>query len=183
MVALRILGRGCTADDIEELSGIGESTANYVFKTFVKEFSKAFLEEYVHFPVGEQLLKCMEVYRVLGVPGALGSADCTHVSLGKCPEGLRWLCIGKEGYPTLSFFVIVDHHRRVQYVSSAHYGGCNGITVSKNDPMLRSIREGKFKDTEYVLYDKDGVLTLCKGAYLITDNGFPEDWSFMVPPC
>ena len=23
---------------------------------------------------------------------------------------------------------------------------------------------------------------LCKGAYLISDNGFPEDWGFMVPP-
>ena len=38
MVALCILGRGCTADDIEELSGIGESTANFIFKTVGKEF-------------------------------------------------------------------------------------------------------------------------------------------------
>jgi hypothetical protein len=119
---------------------------------------------------------------VLGFPGALGSADCTHVRLGKCPEGLRWLCNGKEGFPTLSFFVIVDHNRRVQYVGSAHYGACNDITISKNDPMITSIREGKLRNIEYVLYNKDGVPTLCKGAYLITDNGFPDDWSFMVCP-
>ena len=182
MVALRILGRGVTADDIEELSGIGESTALSIFKTFVKEFSKAFLEEYVHFPVGDELLKCMEIYRVLGVPGALGSADCTHVRLGKCPEGLRWLCKGKEDFPTLSFLVIVDHNRKALYVSSAHFGASNDITISKNDPMLLGILAGKFADTEFVLYDEDGIPTLCKGAYLITDNGFPPSWPCMVSP-
>ena len=68
MVALRILGRGSTADDIEELSGIGESTANSIFKTFVSEFSRAFLEHFVNFPEGEDLQRCMEVYFTLIVP-------------------------------------------------------------------------------------------------------------------
>ena len=36
MVALRILGRDSVADDIEELSGVGESTTNSIFKNFVK---------------------------------------------------------------------------------------------------------------------------------------------------
>ena len=35
LMALRLLGRGNTCDDISELSGGSESTANSVFKTFV----------------------------------------------------------------------------------------------------------------------------------------------------
>ena len=171
MVALRILGRDSVADDIEELSGVGESTTNSIFKTFVKEFSTAFMDDHVHFPTGEDLLQCMELYRVLGVPGALGSVDCTHVRLRRCPVGVRWLCSGKEKFPTLSFLVVVDHNRRVQYVSPAHFGASNDKTISNNDPMMRSIHAGKFKDIEYILYNATGLtLTL---QYSNPNNPYP----------
>ena len=92
LVALRILGRDAKADDIAELSDVGESTANHnIFKTFVREFSKTVLSDYIKFPEGDDLLRSMETYRVLGMPGAIGSVDCTHVRLQRCPT-LRWLC-------------------------------------------------------------------------------------------
>lgn len=176
MVALRILGRDSVADDIEELSGVGESTTNSIFKTFVKEFSTAFMDDYVHFPTGEDLLQCMELYRVLGVPGALGSVDCTHVRLRRCPVGVRWLCSGKEKFPTLSFLVVVDHNRRVQYVGPAHFGASNDKTISNNDPMMRSIHAGKFKDIEYILYNATGLSRAI--MYILAKTGvFPNEVS------
>ena len=63
----------------------------------------------------------MEIYRKLGLPGACGSMDATHISLGKAPSSVRQECIGKEGYPTLSWMVCVDHNRRVTYCANAVY--------------------------------------------------------------
>ena len=39
LIALRILGRGVTADDCNELCGVPLSTCNTIFKTFCKNFN------------------------------------------------------------------------------------------------------------------------------------------------
>jgi hypothetical protein len=114
-VALRILGRNNTADDTNELSGhaIGESTCNDIFKTFVARFSSALYYEFVNESEGQDLLNVMEMYRTLGLPGAIGSMDCTHVMWGRCPLRHRWESIGKPGKPSIAFQCVVDHNRRM----------------------------------------------------------------------
>jgi hypothetical protein len=182
LVALRILGRDAKADDIAEITEIGESTVLSIFKTFIAEFSNTFLATYVHMPTGDDLLKTMECYRILGMPGAVGSVDCTHVRLARCPDPLHWLCKGKESYPSLSFLVVTDHFRRVLYVGNGCYGASSDKTISRNDKLISDFKNGKYGLVEYVLYDENGIPTLCKGLYLISDNGFPEEFSFFVPP-
>ncbi len=61
--------------------------------------------------------KVMEVYARLGLPGAMGSMDCTHVNWDMCPVKLAHLCTGKSGKPTLAFEVVVDHSRRIHQCS------------------------------------------------------------------
>ena len=62
-MALRILGRENDCDTISELSAIGESTCNNIFRKFVVNFGKHHLESYVNFPEGNELKRVMEVYR------------------------------------------------------------------------------------------------------------------------
>jgi hypothetical protein len=150
LVALRILGRDAKADDIAELSNVGESTANYIFKTFVREFNKTFLSNYVEFLEGDDLIRTMETYRVLGTPGAIGSVDCTHVRLQRCPKTLRWLCTGKESYPSLSFHVVVDHFRSILYVGDACFGASSDKTISRNDSLINSFKNGRFTTTKNI---------------------------------
>ena len=115
LIGLRILGRGNCADDISEMSGVGESTVNTIFKDFCSALVDHFYDEYVFFPEGEELQEVQEVYGQFGFPGACGSMDVTHVPLGKCPEGLKVLATGKEKFPTLAFQCICTpnrHHLR-----------------------------------------------------------------------
>ena len=137
LVALRILGRNNTADDTNELSGgsIGDSTCNEIFKTFVVNFAKECYHESVREPEGEDLLKVMEMYRLLGFPGAIGSMDCTHVHWGRCPPNLKWQCIGKEGYSTIAFQCVVDHTRRILHVSNAFIGGTYNKAITAYVPV------------------------------------------------
>jgi hypothetical protein len=44
-------------------------------------------------PVGDELKKVMEVYKLLGFNGAIGSMDCTHVKWNKCPASKQNFCI------------------------------------------------------------------------------------------
>lgn len=133
MVCLRILGRNCVCDDIYELSGVKESTSQYIFKKFVEGFTKHLFPLYVKFPEGEKLVKTMQVFARLGFPGAFGSMDITHLKWLMCPVEDKQLHTGKEPYPTLAFQVIVDHARLINYCSSYFSGGNND---KNNSPML-----------------------------------------------
>jgi hypothetical protein len=171
LLALRILGRGVCADDIEELTGIGESTVLDIFHQFCAGFTEHCFHLYVKTPEGEKLSKVMEVYRRLGLPGAMGSIDATHVKWDKCPVYLTHACKGKEGYPSLAFMVVVDHSRTITHCSRYFYGACNDKQIIANDDFCIALARGGAKDVEYELYGADGTLYKCAGAYLISDGG------------
>lgn len=113
LCCLRILGRDSCADAISELCGIGESTANAIFHTFVEGCSGKLFSKYVYPPEGAYLRSVKDTYAKMGFPGAIGSMDCTHIRWDKCPSNLQNVCRGKEKYPSLAFQVVVDHARRI----------------------------------------------------------------------
>ena len=78
-----------------------EAVSVYIYPAFVK------------YPTGQLLTKVLQEYESIGLPGCVGSMDCTHVKWYQCPDGLRHDCIGKEGFPTLAFQVVVNHSRSI----------------------------------------------------------------------
>ena len=89
MIGLRILGRDNCADDISEYLNIGESTVNNIFKQFVNGCVKYLYTKYVYVPDGEELDRVRSVYEKLGLPGCIGSMDCTHILWHRCPKIMR----------------------------------------------------------------------------------------------
>lgn len=171
LLALRILGRGACADDIQELIEIGESTVLNIFHQFCERFCKNFYELYVKFPVGDKLKETMAVYERLGIPGAMGSIDATHVKWDKCPDTWRPFCKGKEGFPSLAFMVCVDHSRTIQHCSRYFFGACNDKQILANDTLSKSLAQGSARNIEFSIFDGDGKVLKCKGAFLISDGG------------
>ena len=121
-------------------------------------------------------------YKALGLPGCIGSMDCTHLHWDKCPTNLTNLCTGKEGFPSLSFEVIVDHNRRIHHCTPGYYGSHNDQTISKYDLYAASIEVyGKFSLVEYVVKDASGRQHIMKGLYLIVDGGYRQVQCYMEP--
>jgi hypothetical protein len=148
LVALRMLGRGSCADDMEELSGIAESSCQHIFRTWLVNFSLAFSKEYIKFPEGERLEQVNRMYTSMGFPNCCGSMDVCHVHLGMCREGMKTLCTGKEGYPTLAFQCVVGPNRECFYTSCHFWGSQNDITITHNCTLCKSILMGRLKDVE-----------------------------------
>jgi hypothetical protein len=96
LACLRILGRDHSADDCNDAcDAIGISTVRSTFHTFVENVSKRMFHLYVGFPTGDYLKEVMETYAKLGLPGCVGSFDCTHVKWSMCPAADRWYAVGK----------------------------------------------------------------------------------------
>ena len=104
LAALRILARGNCYDDISEMSQIPNSSIPYYFLGFCKRFSELYYNDYIKFPADASLAERMAHYAALGIPGGMGSLDCTHVHWDKCPKWMKNLCVGKEGSPPLRFW-------------------------------------------------------------------------------
>lgn len=181
LIALRIMGRDSTGDDCEELSFVGEQTSRDIFKKFIKNYSTRFYDDYIKLPEKEMLNNVMETFRKLGFPGCFGSIDCTRVPWAQCPEDLRWLAVGKEGDPCISFETVVTHSRMCIHASIGFLGSYNDITISRNDIFVQKLIKGEMKDVAYLLYDEKGVPRLCRGAYLLSDNGYLKDGIFTCP--
>ena len=173
LACLRILGRDSCADDVNELSAnlIGESTVNYVFKKFVHNISRRVFPLFVKEPSGEYLDSILQVYASLGLPGCVGSMDCTHIKWVLCPSDKKHHATGKEGFPTLAFQVVVDHNKRVTHVSQHFLGSISDKSICDNDLFSLAFRHGSYKNIEYELYDCTGRKYKCKGGYLIVDGG------------
>ena len=191
LICLRLLARGNVVDDIVELSKGSNKSVRLLFKTFVTNFSNHFKKDFIRMPTGDELKSVLDVYQRLGFPGCVGSMDCTHVKWLCCPSEITNLCVGKEGYPTLSFQVVVDHARKINHVSASGFGTMNDINMCQVDVIVRNdkygfldrsgVRRNLYRDIEFVVYDQDGVGHKVKGGYLITDGGY-EGLSIFVNP-
>ncbi len=179
---LRILGRGWCFDDVAEATRISQGTIRLSFHHFCKSMCLHEKKEWVHFSEGDELERDMNVYKAMGLPGCIGSTDCTHVPWGRTPCALKNLCKGKEQFPSLVFSVVVNHHRRIMSISKAFYGSWNDKTISRLDPSLVALHERKLHDdVRYSLYNEHGEEEIMEDPYVICDNGYLA-WATMMPP-
>ena len=183
LACLRILGRGNCADDINEMSAtvMGESTINTIFKTFIAGVVKHIYPSFIKPPEGALLQKVLKEFELIGLPGCVGSMDCTHARWLQCPKGEKHNSKGKEGYPTVAFQVVVSHSRRVLSVSPHYLGNINDKTICKNDIFSLSIMHGSLQDVQYQLWNSAGQKYNCKGGYLIVDGGYIDHICFIEP--
>lgn len=182
LICLRILARGNCSDDISELSDVGVSTCNRVFKVFCKNFRTIMQPIHIPEPSLEEIRSIMSVYEKLGLPGTVGSVDGTHVRWDKCPVRLTSLCTGKEPFPTVGFQAVVDHSRRVLHITDGFYGSMNDKNLSNFDDFIFCLRNGTlYGDVEYDIYDSNGVLQRVKGVHVICDGGYQKEACLMNP--
>ena len=182
LTCLKILGRDLCADEIEEHLKIAESTINKFFKMFIYNYASAIYSKWVNAPEGEDLDRVESTYRRMGFPGCIGSMDVTHIYWDKCPEALRFLCKGKEGKPTVAFQAVVEHTKRIQHISKPFYGATNDITITYQDTYPMELLSKRIHaDRVFQTYNREGQITYWRGAYMLTDSGYPKCGMLMDP--
>lgn len=118
---------------------------------------------------------------VIFITHYIGSVDCTRLHYARCPNSWRHDYIGKEGHPALTYLAVVDHRRKIYYVSIGYPGGWNDRSISDNDEFILSMKRGLYSDFNYFLYNEDACPIKCSGAHLIADGGFHKTSIFMDP--
>jgi hypothetical protein len=172
---LRMLGRATVFDGIHKLSGVATATMQSFFHLFTRTARKELYPKHVFTPrTREEIVEVEAAYKLLGLPGAIGSMDVVHVAWGCAPTHLANLAKGKEGFPTVAYNVICNHDQDAMAVTKSALGATNDKTIVRFDDEVDAIRTDKFfTDFQYEIRtgpnrEDRGVN---RGAHLITDGG------------
>ena len=166
-----------------QTTGIGLSTIAAFYHVFVKRYIFQFYNEWVFLPrTDEELRAVINVYSTQGLPGCAGSVDCVHLSWGRCQAGCRFYHVGKEGFPTRSYEVVVDATKRVRACTPGFPGANNDKSISRHDFAIHTLRTSLLY-TGFIFMLKTGVMTsaACTGLYFICDGGYHK-WRCMQCP-
>lgn len=171
---LRVLGRGYCFDGIEELNFISAEVNRVFFHSWCSLFARKYFATYCNAPETEdEIASTLAVYNRLGFPGCIGSTDCVHIRWECCASGERFLHQGKEGYPTLSYEVTVDHTSKIISVTHGFPGTRNDRTIVRFDGFVTDIHDGlKYKDVTYSMKTVTGEAYEESGAWLLVDGGY-----------
>lgn len=105
-----------------------------------------------------------------------------HIRWERCPTGQRSFHKGKEGYPTISYEVTVDHRKKIIAATQGHPGCRNDKTIVKFDGFITSIHDGeRYADVPFYMHDQDGNKIEEKGLYVIVDGGYHK-WRCLQCP-
>jgi hypothetical protein len=97
-------------------------------------------------------------FRRVGIPGAVGSMDCTHVRWDMCPAEWSKYFTGKEGFPTVAYQVICDHSGFIMSCTPGFYGSCNDKTIVRFDNVINALKEGTiYGNVKWKLYTLEKV--------------------------
>ena len=141
---LRYLGRGWTFDDIEESTAISSEVHRQFLHSFLRFGSTVLFEQHVEFPKNfEEAKTHMAEFTLAGLPGCVGSADCTHITTEKCEYNLKNHHLGaKSSHTTRSFSLTANHRRRILHTSYGGPGRWNDQTMVMYDEFIKGIHNG-----------------------------------------
>jgi hypothetical protein len=177
---LRVLGRGNVFDEVFDGSGCSESLIASWFHQFLDRFVARLFKCMVCPPACvDDLAAQMRIYQRLGLNGACGSTDVTHIPLGKCPRNWQNSCTGKSGKPTLAYSVTCSHSRKIYYCSPGFEGSKNDKTISKYDAFIQQVRtDPLYTCAIWPLNTASGIVER-RGAYLLCDGGYHKWYEMM----
>jgi hypothetical protein len=186
--SLGYFGRGWMFDDIEGNTAISREVHRAFFHIFINFGSTVLHDKFVQTPVNLDEAKSNIVeYAESGLPGCIGSSDCTHILTQGCEYNLKNNHTGGTSRnTTCTFNLMCNHRRHILYTSIGGPGCWNNQTMVCLDNFISDIYDGlilSYNEFNLVLYDsnKNRVQMTYTGVYVIVDNGYLP-WSCTVPP-
>jgi Plant transposon protein len=186
--ALRYIGRGCTFDDVEELTSVSEETLRRFFHSFIYWGSTVLYEKFVCFPTNAlQVHDCTDMMESAGFHGCVASTDATHVTMMRCPVSRSNEHRGhKESLPARTYNISVNHKRKILHTTSGHPARWNDKTLTHYDIFIKSVRDQKIlNDMQFTLFEKNPDNTISErkysGCWIMCDNGY-QNWSCLMSP-
>jgi hypothetical protein len=151
LIALKYLCYGCSVNAFRDYFQLGESTAMKSVKLLTKELVQSpFRNEFFGAMTPSDAKQVEALHRsVHGVPGMIGSLDCSHISWGNCPISHQGQFKGKAGEPTIVVEAMVDYNLYAWHAIFGYAGTLNDLSIWDNSFLLSAMCDGSFHELDF----------------------------------
>ncbi|CAH9124355.1 unnamed protein product [Cuscuta epithymum] len=165
-----MLANGCSADSLDQLCRLGESTTLSCLKKFCKAIIVTYGSWYLRTPNPNDLHCLLEKATKRGFPGMIGSIDCMHREWRNCPTAWAGQFTGHKHKLTIVLEAVASYDTWIWHAFFGTTGSNNDLNVLACSPVFDVVVNGCAPQVSYMvnnnIYDQcyylaDGIYPTC----------------------
>lgn len=176
--AFRVLAYGEASDRGDEYVRLSASTIAEATRHLVDYLVERYEPTYLRPPTNEEVAYILERNAARGMPGCLGSIDCSHWRWVNCPTALAGQYQNRKGERTVVMETVSDEDLYIWHFYIGCPGSMNDLNVLSTSPLYHNIASGAWppKDFPYTVNGRTRRL-----LYYLADGIYPRYAFFATP--
>eukprot|EP00170_Pyropia_yezoensis_P003589 contig_14977_g3599 len=178
VAAFRVLGYGESPDRVDEYVRLSKSTVHEAVRRLVAFFLHKYQAVYLRAPTIEDLKRILARNAERGLPGCIGSLDCSHWAWTNCPSAHAGMYKGRHKHPNIVLETICDEDMWVWHLFAGCPGSNNDVNVLSHSPLMVQITKGEWPPPGSTYTVNGEEMTL---PYYLVDGIYPRYFIFVAP--
>jgi Plant transposon protein len=154
---------------------MSETLANRCYVELVDTIKECFQTEFLRIATKSDMKQITTLHQQIhGVPGMVGSLDCTHIYWKNCPKRLQGSFQGRPGCPTIILECAADYNLWFWHAAFGFPGSLNDINVLGLSPLLSQFNTGAFEESEQEVVPYNIGNDQFAWTYFLADGIYPN---------
>jgi len=149
VAALRVLGNGEAADRPDEYVRFSKSTTNAAVKSFIEFIVIKYESTYLRALTEKDITRILAFNKDRGLPGCIGSLDCSHWEWHGCPKSAAGQHKGRSGKRSIVLETVCDHDLWVWHVFAGSPERNKDINDLKQSPFFYRVVRGEWPPRDF----------------------------------
>ena len=176
VAAFRVLAYGESYHRADEYVRLSRSTIARAVKLFTEFVVDEFGPQYLRPPTPPEIENMLARNAERGLPGCLGSLDCSHWEWSSCSKAREGTYQGRDGRRSTVIEAICDEDTWIYHIFAGSPGSLNDINVSYQLPMYMDVITGKWPPRSFTVNGNTRTL-----LYYLVDGIYPRFPFFVAP--
>lgn len=176
--AFRVLAYGESGDRTDEYVRLSGSTIDIATRKLVEHLVDRYEATYLRRPTTSELQAILDRNEARGMPGCMGSVDCSHWQWVNCPTALAGQYQNRKGERTIVMETVCDEDLYIWHFYIGCPGSMNDLNVLYTSPLYHSITSGQWPPSCHPYKINGRTRRL---LYYLADGIYPS-YPFLVRP-
>lgn len=155
LLPLKTLAYGVPSHTFIEYFQMSKEMARECCRMFDRSMQTLYKNEYLRIPTAEDLQGMNTLHQhQYGVPGMMGSLDCSYTHWKNCPKAWQVSSKGNEekNSTTIKSYIVMealcDYHLWIWHISYGYAGTMNDLNILNQSPFLKAMTNGDLDKLE-----------------------------------
>lgn len=178
VACFRVLAYGSATDREDKYFRLTRSTVDFYLCKLVEFIVTEFEPEFLRPPNDAELRHLLRRNAERGLPGCIGSLDCSHWEWRACPKGLAGVYQNRKQRRSIVMKTVCDEDLYIWHFFAGCPGSFNDLNVMQQSPLYQNITASLWPPRRYIFTANGRGRTL---LYYLVDSIYAH-YPFFVRP-